>query len=637
LFQTHVYDGGSAQNIVNGIDLSNKGGLIWTKSRSHALDHGLFDSENSNFGSYLSSNNQAASSSLSGHVTANTNGFSLDSTGYGPTNANNVEYVSWTFRKQPKFFDIVTYSGTGSNQNISHNLGSVPGMILIKDYSASNAWAVYHRGVDGSAPEDYALNLGADSARDDATSYFNDTAPTSSVFTVGTTARTNNNGSTYVAYLFAHNNDDGGFGEPGDQDIIKCGSYTGNTSGTEVNLGFEPQFVMIKKSSASESWYVYDSMRGVATGGANSQDKKLRWNSTGAEGAVASPIIAFSANGFILESTDNEINGSGTYVYMAIRRGGMQTPTTPSDVFAINIRSSSDGEGKYTSGFPVDFSIAKVYDETGNFFAGTRLINQHLQTNDDVTAGSSASDYEWDHNDGVSIGASGAFFGSSKNIINYMWKRARGYFDVVVYEGPSTTGNFSHNLGVVPEMIWVKNTDATENWAVYHKDLGNTYNPETHYIRLNQNNAEADSADWWNDTAPTASVFSVGTQGQVNTSGNNYIAYLFATVAGVTKLGSYTGNDGTTNVDCGFTNGARFVLIKKMNGTGDWVVLDSERGIVDGNTPYLRLNTTDAQDNLGARDIIDPLASGFTINANMGGVNDNGDTFLFYAIAADPS
>ena len=81
----------------------------------------------------------------------------------------------------------------------------------------------------------------------------------------------------------------------------------------------------------------------------------------------------------------------------------------------------------------------------------------------------------------------------------------------------------------------------------------------------------------------------------------------------------------------------RFVLIKKTNGTGDWVVLDSERGIVDGNTPYLRLNTTDAQDNLGARDIIDPLASGFTINANMGGVNDNGDTFLFYAIAADPS
>jgi hypothetical protein len=213
-----------------------------------------------------------------------------------------------------------------------------------------------------------------------------------------------------------------------------------------------------------------------------------------------------------------------------------------------------------------------------------------------------------------------------------MWARARGYFDTVAYTGNSTAGRtINHNLGVAPEMMWFKRRGSADIWTVYHSALG-----EGKRLKLHQDTAAEDDTSSFNNTAPTSSVFTVGSLGQINGSGT-YIAYLFATVAGVTKLGSYTGNDGTTNVDCGFTNGARFVLIKKTNGTGDWVVLDSERGIVDGNTPYLRLNTTDAQDNLGARDIIDPLASGFTINANMGGVNDNGDTFIFYAIAADPS
>ena len=131
VFSTFVHDGGSAQNIVNGIDLSGEGGLVWIKSRDFGFDQALFDSENSSFGSYLSSNNTSASSSLSGHVTPNSNGFSLSSLGSAPANANGVNYVSWTFRKAPKFFDIVTYTGTSVNgTTVNHNLGSVPAMIL---------------------------------------------------------------------------------------------------------------------------------------------------------------------------------------------------------------------------------------------------------------------------------------------------------------------------------------------------------------------------------------------------------------------------------------------------------------------------------------------------------------------------
>ncbi len=555
MFQTHLYigAGGTTVTVDNGIDLLNKGGLVWIKARNATEDHGLFDTTRG-VTKLLSSNNTNAEATNSGTLTNfYDNGFKVD--GNGIVGSSTDPYVSWTFRKQPKFFDVVTYTGTGSARTVSHNLGSVPGMIIVKGTDSTDDWVVYHRSMDSSAPEDYRMIMNDTTARVNAPRW-NDTAPTATQFSVDSDTSVNGNGSNYVAYLFAHNNNDGGFGEPGDQDIIKCAGYTSDGgTGTEINVGFEPQFLMIKRSSGTGDWMVFDAMRGVVNSAYPNLDNTLFWNLNNVE-RTNTGYIGFTPTGFIHQGASGDTNTNGeTYVYMAIRRGGMQTPTTASNVFAIATRSSSDGEGKYTSGFPVDFSLAKVYDETGNTFAGTRLLNAHLQTNDNVTAGTSASDYEWDHNDGVSIGASGAFFGSSKNIINWMWKRARGFFDVVVYEGPSTTGNISHNLGVVPEMIWVKNTGATENWAVYHKDLGNTY-----YLHLNTTAAASntDGGNFWNSTTPTASVFSVGTSTLTSHYTRKHVAYLFASIAGVCKVGSYTGNSSSTqDIDCGFTNGAK--------------------------------------------------------------------------------
>ena len=634
LFSVDVYTGtGSSQQITNSLDLSGKGGLVWTKTRDSGAtnNHNLQDTVNG-VTKYLQSNNTGDLQTRSDLITSfNSDGFTLGAdASLGTANFNgNGGYVAWSWRKQPKFFDIVTYTGNGtSGHSISHSLGSVPGMIIVKNLDDDSlGWRVWHR----SLTNPYSLSLNSTGAANSDAGYFTTTDPTSSVFYVGDSGWVNQNNSNFIAYLFAHNNDDGGFGEPGDQDIIKCGSYTGNgnATGPVVTLGFEPQFIMLKRTDDTENanWFAFDSLRGITTGG---DDPYLYWNTTAAE--VAGNALEVTSTGFQLKSTSSAFNGSSaSYIYMAIRRGGMQTPTTASDVFAINVRSSSDGEGKYTSGFPVDFSLANNYDATGNTFAGTRLLNEHLQTNDNVTAGSSASDYEWDHNDGVSIGASGGFFGGSTNNINWMWKRARGYFDVVVYEGPDSTGNFSHNLGVVPEMIWVKNTDATENWAVYHKDLGNTY-----YLHLNTNAAASntDGGNFWNSTTPTASVFSVGTSTLTSHYTRKHVAYLFATAAGVSKVGSYTGNGSSQNIDCGFSGGtgARFVLIKNADATGSWVIFDTTRGLVAGNDNYLRLDVTNAQG--GGYDFIDPLESGFTINQTGGVVlNESGETYIFYAIA----
>ena len=134
--------------------------------------------------------------------------------------------------------------------------------------------------------------------------------------------------------------------------------------------------------------------------------------------------------------------------------------------------------------------------------------------------------------------------------------------------------------------MWVKSRSTADDWAVYHSALGNTDN-----LFLNGTNATA-SRIYWNNTTPTATQFSLGDHSKVSNSGTTYIAYLFATVAGVSKVGSYTGNGGSQTIDCGFSSGARFVLIKRTDSNGDFGILDTARGIVTGNDSYLYLNYT---------------------------------------------
>jgi hypothetical protein len=173
---------------------------------------------------YLKSNATNSLSGASGSLqTFTSSGFSINTD--TSLNTSSQNYVSWTFRKAPKFFDVVTYTGTGSARTVAHNLGSVPGCIIVKRLNGFSAWQVYHRANTANPETDY-LVLNTTAATVDSNTLWNDTAPTDSVFTVGTEATVNASGGTYVAYLFAH--DDGGFGDDGEQNVISCGSYTGN-------------------------------------------------------------------------------------------------------------------------------------------------------------------------------------------------------------------------------------------------------------------------------------------------------------------------------------------------------------------------------------------------------------------------
>jgi hypothetical protein len=215
---------------------------------------------------------------------------------------------------------------------------------------------------------------------------------------------------------------------------------------------------------------------------------------------------------------------------------------------------------------------------------------------------------------------------SNTSTIYWSFRRAPGFFDVVCYTGAGGTLTVNHNLGAVPQLMIMKRRDAPGNWSCYSATTG-----VNQVIELN-GAFGAQAASYWG-TGPTSTTFQVASN--VNT-GNTFVAYLFATVAGVSKVGSYTGTGALQTINCGFTGGARFVLIKRTDdnssGTANWYVYDSARGISSGNDPYLFMNSTAAQ--VSGTNYVDTTSVGFQVTAAApAALNANGGTFIFLAIA----
>jgi len=216
------------------------------------------------------------------------------------------------------------------------------------------------------------------------------------------------------------------------------------------------------------------------------------------------------------------------------------------------------------------------------------------------------------------------------NSVYWNFRRAPGFFDVVCYTGTGSTPlTVNHNLGVPPEIVLVKRrTGGTGGWYMYAAPWGNDGSGV-----LNSTSAFSTGQTHWNNTNPTSTYFQIGTTSTAfNGSGSTYVAYLFATLPGISKVGSYTGTGTTLQVNCGFTSGARFVLIKRTDSTGDWYVWDTARGIVAGNDPYLLLNSTAAE--VTGTDYVDTYSAGFEISSTApAAINANGGSFVFLAIA----
>jgi len=833
---------GAEKEIDNGVNMSSEGGLVWVKNRSANDNNWIFQNViGVGWGQPTNSNAQRFGGGPTYLTSFDNDGFTVGSN--GSVNDDGDDIVAWTFRNS-KAFQSLTYAGNGSNRTISHDLGSIPGLIFIKAYDSTENWRVYHTSL---GPEKHLI-LNLSNASADSATQFNDTAPTSSVFSVGTDDAVNEDGKNFTAMIFAggkstaataksvafdksgdylsttssssdftmgtgdftvecwvyiddvstingfwqisdssgglsqdygetlavawdhqagqgwqiygagtydksglgvmtpgdkqwyhtayvrssgtstlyingiavisksdtHNYDGtyiaiggyyttsylmGGkisnlrvvkgtavytsefkpptepltnitntkllccnnssttgstvtpatinsngdptastdspfddpagfaFGEDEDEPIMKCGSYVGNGSATgpEIYLGWEPQYIMIKRYDNTENWYVYDSMRGISTG---HTDKELRPDSSTLEYTYSR--VDVTSTGFMPMTDQASTNTDGAdYVYFCVRRpdGIVGKPAEAgTDVFNI-VDGDTDGEDPFFKniGFPVDLGLfKKKTDASHNWGTSPRLTQgYYLSANQTRTENQNTHqmfDYDGAWNSGTDTG--GGYF-------SYAWKRHAG-FDVVTYEGNTTAGHkIRHNLNQVPEMMWVKNRDSARNWRVYHKGLNGGTNPQNYYMALNSSAAEDTDTTQWNDTAPTSTTFTVGTSDDVNN--NSMIAFLFASVDGISKVGSFSGSDSDQAITLGFQ--PRFVVVKARSAAHSWLALDTLRGWAtsSGNTSnYLFLDLADAQASI---DIGYITSTGFVAIGNNGNINDNGVSYVYYAHA----
>ena len=407
------------------------------------------------------------------------------------------------------------------------------------------------------------------------------------------------------------------FGEGGNGNVVKCGVYKGsNTSEPEINLGWEPQLVMFKQKSGSGNWSMFDNVRGMNM---PLEEHYLYPNLENSE--YTAERLEITQQGFRIDATAGTLLNSNTedYIYLAIRRSDGyvgKPPEVGTDAFAMDVGNGANPGPTFDpsgSTFKVGMRLLKDPNGTGNWFIGTRKRDhRQLHTN------SNGSEVTGTYTDFTYPMGEGNTWNSSYQA--WMWKRHAG-FDVASYVGNNVNQRqIMHNMGIPPEMIWIKDTTSAYNWMVWHKDL-----TSGRHLVLNSTAAESTS------NTPglgivSATSFNIGSYVAVNQGPDHeYVAYLFSSVAGISKVGTYTG-DGTASqtITTGFQ--PRFLFVKSTAGSG-WYVVDTFRGWGSGNDKSLQFQEVNEQANsaIGA-----PTASGFTIE---GGLNNNAEKWIYYAHA----
>ena len=303
-FQTKLYSGDGSTDVSHTFDGSEdmQANLIWFKRRNGSANHFLYDSVRGANRSLVP--NDTDVEATSGEQTTFLSSFDSDGFTLGD-DSNNVNgsgqsYALWAWKESATAgFDIVTYTGTGSAKTENHSLSAKPEFFVVKSRTFGEQWECYHKSLGATK----CIQWDDDSAEADIAGRFNDTEPTTSVFTVGDADAVNKNTYTYVTYLWRSV-----------QGFSKIGKYkgTGNANGTFIYTGFRPAWVFIKKTSGSDNWILVDNKRD----GYNGSVEPIYINLANAE-ATAEPMDLLS-NGFKMLRTDGGENASGaTYVYMA--------------------------------------------------------------------------------------------------------------------------------------------------------------------------------------------------------------------------------------------------------------------------------------------------------------------------------
>ena len=681
---------GGVTTSVNYTGLRFQPDFVWTKNRGLAEPHMLYDSVRG-VEQTLYSNGTDTEYNDSGSLTSfNSNGFSLGT--YTGTNRDGYNFVAWCWKaggnsdtynidgtgyatasaagldggsnnptaasvNTKSGFSIIQYAGTGANSTIAHGLSSAPKLVFIKNLNGfGQSWAVY-----SPAGATKIMYLNQDGQATTNSSYWQDTAPTDTITTLGNAAEVSWSGQNFVAYSFA---DVAGY--------QKIGTYTGtandngnyiftdsNGDGTGTD-GFEPAFLLVKRIDTAADWFIYDNKR-IYTSGAprNPLTGEIRPNENFAEDNY--PGFNFYSNGFEVANNGTNMNASGgTYMYLAIAANVKSAPSLAKS-FTTNSYTSNNGTAfNVYQTLQSSFSWLKNYDnnswshllmDTVRAFTAPygSAPNTNIVSSDSTTQTFDRNSITSFNPNGLSIGTYGGSNDSTNNIISWSWKSAESAslnskgsinsvvnanqaagFSIVKYRGnEQASQTVGHGLSSSPEIAFIKQLDGGRDWIVplFTQTSGD-------YMHLNTTAAEATDTNKW--SAVSSTTFTVGADPYTNGVGSPYIAYCWHSVSGYSKIDIYTGNgtskilyttdDGTSGGDNGFQ--PDFVLVKRYDSpnTGNWVIVDSERGV----NYQLYANLTN-QNNYDTNGVQSFNSNGFTVGSGSD-FNANTGTYIYLAI-----
>jgi hypothetical protein len=634
--------------------------FVWTKIRSLADSHHLFDSVRGLPLELRSNTTNAELTSSYGNITSfDIDGFTTTSGANGNSNQNalNETIVAWNFKaggaavtntdgtitsqvsaNTEAGFSIVSYTAPSSviGYTVGHGLNTAPSLIIVKDRDNAIGYPVFSSSLATAQQKFLLLNTNAAAAT--STNMWNNTLPTNSVFSQKAGYSTNTNAKA-IAYCFAEV-----------EGFSSFGSYVGNgsASGPIINCGFEPAFVMIKGANVSPTnWNIHDNKRDTDS----FNDKFLFANLSNQEVDDAAGRVIFLSNGFQIGTSDFSRNESGyTYIYMAFAADPTTVEPSLEDSFNTVTYTGTGASRSITGvGFQPDFTWIKGRSDAAdyhNLFDSVRGADKVLisnLTNAEFDGGGSAYFPSFD-SDGFSLSGNSIVNGSGQTYVSWNWKGAElpainsnGSIPSVVSANPaagfsivSYVGNgqyaqtVGHGLGKTPSIVFTKNRQGTTSLS-YHWAFA--YIPDSISAYLNLDLAfDAGRFDVMFGPGVNSNVFEVtrgiSNYGHTNGFNNDIIAYCFAEVEGFSSFGSYVGNNVLTTVVTGFE--PAFVMVKNADATGNWVIIDNKRS---DNELYANTNGAEAYE----ASIPTLLENGFVLNGAR--YNNNGNKFIYMAFA----
>ena len=429
--------------------------------------------------------------------------------------------------------------------------------------------------------------------------------------------------------------------------------YTGNDASNRgiTGVNFAPDWVWIKKRNNAAGGVISDTVR--------SAGKVLYSSETNAEGSESASFVSFDSDGYTI-SQDAGVGlnvNSHTYVGWNWLAGG----SAPAITYSVKVVSDSGNKyrfddfgtsavtldlqegGTYTfdqsdssnSGHPLRFYTAS--DKSGGeYTTGVTTTgtagSSGAKTVITVAASAPTLYYQCSNHAGMggqantnSTFGSSNFSGTEKSTVSI---NTTAGFSIMAYAGTTAVDTYGHGLSQKPEMIIIKRRTLTGNWVIYHKDIG-----ATKHLHLNTNDAENTYQYMFNNTEPTNSLITLSDDGEVNKASSNYVAYVFHSVKGYSKFGSYTGNGSSDGsyIHLGFR--ASFFICKRTNSTDDWFIFDNKREGYNVDNDELRANTTATE---GTTDRIDILSNGIKHRNSGSAQNGSGSTYIYMAFAESP-